>query len=179
MRSSDQSKDVFLKNHDKEIYTSKHDDIVLWLYKKLKSPEYIIKTFKIKDYKSHKVVIEYPIGSKSLVYADLALIYYYEKESEYALFVFNDPNCYYDPVKTNSEKRKFIGPYLKPLIIEANDIIYFEVKTSLNIGETVRQINHAKTKFYAKKWVVCSPPDLRVSTLVEQNIGYIPFILQK
>ncbi len=158
MRASDRIKsqgNMLNKLHDKQIYDTKHDRIVKWLYDALgknvcSAPHHIwaeiagdsaeVSGWRPEQY---KIVIEEPVYGPSQMpigFIDLAIYF------QYANFYTGE-----------------LSPTERRLI---------EVKSNVNIGETVRQI-----KYYGGpvNWLVCAPACDDVQLLREQGIGFIEY----
>lgn len=158
MRNSDKIKQqVFI---DDQIKSSSHDEIVIWLYEKLKNEEYVRSLLKIpKETKIElsKPSIEPPIiiDNYKMAYADIGIfIKLYTGK-------FN---------KRTDESGKWVDADEQYNTIMA----MFEVKTFVNIGETIRQINFVRAK-KDFKWFVCAPPFAQSGILEEQGIGFIEY----
>lgn len=177
MRNSDSQNEPFKNYHDKQVYDTKHDKIVVWAYEKLKDLE----TFKKLCLRNpsfetlgHAVEIETPIKNKKdyvLGYADLAVSLRYICGYSYYL------NGGY---KTHGEYNALTEENKLKCTKESDFSVlkfYFEVKTSVNIGETVRQINHfrAQTEALNIKWYVIAPAFSHSYVLEEQGIRFIEY----
>lgn len=163
MRSSDTAKGsmdfakTFHGSHDQQIGQSAHDEIVLWLYEKLNDQEFIFNNLDLsRDYKIKKIyrTIEQPLfasyrsGSKPGGFIDLAMRAEIVKEDD------ADIDRHYRFHRL------------------------FEVKTSVNIGETIRQIRYYSglgAGYADDKWYVCAPDFASKNILIEQGIGFIPY----
>lgn len=185
---SDEYKNHFQKSHDKQINDSKHDEIVLWLYSKLKDFNFVKKTIssehlnyrlskekfttsggqgerlekEILGYESN-VSIEKPLikDHKHVIgFADLSLSVTVFTLGEETKVMYSDRET---PIITEFESKG----YLKE--------IFFEVKSSVNVGETIRQINYYNANSGYKRWYLCAPPFAASSVIVEQGIGFIPY----
>lgn len=203
MRASDKSKiglNNILNSHDKDFGSDKHDEISMWLYQKLKTHDFLKTIIDQKDFefiKSTEVILEFPIHGRG--FADLVLIYRGKKN-----YLYNKSKTEYLYEKARSERMKikmdfdyvFLSkeevaekyPQKHGLDFESSffyespssfeDLIFFEVKTSINIGETVRQIryyNQLMAQHNKPKWFVCSPDKKYAEILKEQNIGFIEY----
>lgn len=198
MRASDQVKNVITSSHDKDIFSSKHDEIVVWLYDQLKSPlmnnpvlesildsnfnpdygysQYpwsFINTYGNQIINANKVdvKIEYPLTKRQqefvIGFSDLFLSVQIEnhlsQEDIDRLKISSDYKLY----KKCYEDTKWIQKYRISMGIE--------VKSVVNIGETIRQINYYKMNSSVYNWFVCAPQFPRSELLVEQGIGFIPY----
>ena len=153
MRQSDKLK------FDPDGSTSKHDEIVLWLYNKLNDPEFL-KKYIFKNYKYLNPVIvfkkiEFPIhgtdrrglstGVKGFV--DLAIKFDYEAE-----------------------------PYIEKGVshkIKGEDHFFFEIKTNVHVGETLRQIGFYTSS--TRNWFVVAPGNKYKDIFEEQGVNYIQY----
>ncbi len=152
MRESDKKNSPFLNSHDKQILNSDHDEIVLWLYRRISlENETGIRLIK-------RITGIRP-GAKILEVT---------KKIEYPL---------YDQRVGSYYKAPSIGGFAD-LAVTANKYCtgFVEVKTSVNIGETIRQINYYRQFENRGSWAVCSPPFKGSEVLEEQDIHFIPYI---
>ena len=151
MRSSDKKSDVLTNSHDRQIFDSKHDKILMWLFESLNSDEVFLKSIlglapDFKIYHVEKKIecpitkLDYAFKNRVMGFADMA-IYAYEEA--------NGNPC---------------------------SIVYIEVKSSVNIGETIRQINYYKSfQGPGARWLVCAPKFKGSEILLSQKIGFIEY----
>lgn len=183
MRSSDKAKGNILTNSfDKQIFDTKHDEIVVWLYSKLKTdlilvsevcginPDLILE---------HSVNIEHPIrcfNNRIRGFVDVALSVRFaalDKSGERMYWYFEHGRTYASKIK-ESLKHTVTCSSGDTLTAASDEISRnFEVKTSVNIGETIRQIGYYDTK---EPWYVCAPDFPHKDILIEQGIGFIPYV---
>lgn len=155
MRESDKYK------FDSDCQKPKHDEIVLWLYSKLDDQSFISEKIQplLNDFPGiiiKKKVLEAPIGTvdnrgvyKAIGFCDLLV------DIEY------DVECIYESGKRQIEKEK--GKLL------------FEIKTIVNVGETIRQIRYYNNGYAMKNWFVVAPGLTYEKLFKEQNIHYIEY----
>lgn len=178
MRASDKEKlfDLtgFKKGKDEE-HDSMHDEIVMWLYNKATSEGIgmlgllTVDTFcnEHKENKSGiriKRKIEHPLKTTVRTYRDTV-----EKIVGYVDLL----------IHIESDVEKLADKDRPTNYIETHDQnLLIEVKTKINLGETIRQINYYKS-FYAHyeniSWVVCAPGTTYKDVLIEQGIEYIEY----
>lgn len=148
MRNSDKSKQIVFM--DSQLASPNHDKIAIWLYKKLKSEDFVRSLgdfFKnLEKIKEIHVIFEPAINLSNqfaqyqkLAYADVGI----NIEME------------------NLARSKYIS-------------VLFEVKTNVNLGETIRQINFIR-QHKEFRWFVCAPAFSESNILLEQNIGFIEY----
>lgn len=179
MRASDQvgskpEKNILEATQDKEIYETKHDEILVWIYQEIDTnKELVNRLFKIQD--NDTIVrlqrtIEAPIlgldyrnNAIPIGFCDLRIIAFIKTELT--------P----EQIESNKKDDNRCTYWLS----EEERVIYFEVKTKINIGETIRQINFYKSKKHrsrwSERWFVVAPDSTHAKILEEQGIGFIPF----
>lgn len=193
MRTSDKVKtdSILTKTFDKQIFDTKHDEIVLWLYNALKNHgERFAKSIDLQKtlntyyyckrdylnickYKGIEVSIESPIyknGYKGPIicgFADICfkIKYVYFNSDE---FIENKiKNKKYGETE-NDIKRCYSGE-------QSFDLIgHVEVKSHINVGETIRQINYYRHQSMGESyWWVCASGAKYKEIFEEQGIGYI------
>lgn len=144
-----------------ELSSSKHDEILVWLYKKIKDGFLAQKIHKRLEYvKLLDLKIEKPIFGHARQYnvkmgfADLwAKIEVIDKK-----FVGNEIKQDWPQPPTIDDGRRELE-------------FYFEIKSSVNIGETIRQINY----YGQGPWIVCAPDFPNWELLTDNGIGFIPY----
>jgi len=165
MRESDRIKsggNLIERLHDKQIYDTKHDKIVKWLNfalsKNVYSSSHHIWQTSLGDgwgdwnLKEYKVYIEHPI------------------------YAWDDTRCQY-----SDRILGFADLAIKVKLETGHGTYsgwrYIEVKSRVNLGETIRQI-----KYYCegnpqllKLWRVCAPACDDSKILIEQGIGFIEY----
>ena len=172
MRESD--KEFFEKSHDKQIGLTLHDEILVWLNSEGKKDrgvwEKVVKPPEGSDLVSIKSKIECPLHIKAYQgnvikgFADFALVATvlrdydkrrYEEEVKWAIQENRPPEKRYQDV--------LVG--------------YVEIKTQVNLGETIRQINYYRATHEGQRahWSVCAPPFENSHILVEQGISFIEY----
>jgi len=154
---------------DGQIYDSLHDEIIVWLYNQLidfdsttiKSLEKASGFKFVKNNYYSDPIIEHVLFSKDkfrrpIGFADM--FQYFQSEKIY-----------------DQESESYVSE---------SKSIYFEAKTKVNLGDTVRQINYYTgnssefQSFYKKrpyKWVVVSSDDRYRKILKSQGIGFIKY----
>lgn len=166
MRKSDEVNTI--KSHDKQIFDSKHDEIVVWLYQKLKNPDWFnqnVFSWVKKNYSVIEMKEVIQIGKPKI---EKALIKtkrnYYGTSS--ATIGFADIALQYRVSLLYKQKSEIDNFY-----------VFFEVKSSVNIGETIRQINYYQDLDVEPigRWFVCAPEFDQSSILLEQGVGFIPY----
>lgn len=158
MRKSDEKKIGQNWFDNAEVKTQKHDQILSWLYKKILSNNET-KNFIFKgkyDESRHKVFceIEYPINVRSKGY---------------------------NPVKS---VKGFVD--IRVDLTELNDdhwltidSKFIEIKSFLNVGETIRQLKYYATlddMFGLENWIVCAPPHEDMEIIIEQGLRFIRYL---
>lgn len=146
MRASDQAKAQFERSHDQQIRQSQHDEVLKKLYRWLKSE-------KSDDFLSNGGAIK---------------------------IIEKDVQIEAPILSINRRDVKPIG-FADLLVImkfEKNKHtwhcrVYIEVKTSVNIGETIRQINYYGGNDEISSWYVAAPSFKEFDILNDQRIGYI------
>lgn len=169
MRRSDTIKSRLLENpHDTQIGESLHDEITLWLYSRIVKSRSLGKLITGTAYQkvdSFERLMEVPLWSRNrfpniVGFADLAVMAITTKEEKD------------EDDRSHKTERKELG--------------FVEIKTKINIGQTIRQINLYKTCIFrannyevinAQKWTVCAPPlsDALIQVLNEQDINFVPY----
>lgn len=161
MRTSDQLKGHNLDN------SSKHDEIVMWLYDGLKDRgwfDLMVQNFiKYEILKIESINIEFPYAGG---FVDLACCVKvsstYQIEEEFII--------------DGKKEKKWIDHKS-----ERDLLILFEVKTEIKLGETIRQINYyeSRTKRFnwelAPIWFVVAPGNKYENVLKEQGVHYIEY----
>ncbi len=176
MRVSDEVdkkfKETWDNDHTKEIKDTKHDEILIWLYKKLKEDDALcLNLCGIKEYISicnKKLFIEFPIskidyrgtGNKLIGFCDLALFL------EYKIKLTDEQIAHNLKIK---DSRYDFGYSDKETATA-----YIEIKSKVNIGETIRQINYYRS-FDNKIWAVCAPNFSSVDLLLDSGIKFINY----
>lgn len=171
MRTSDEIKDgPFAKSHDTQIGQSAHDKIMIWLFDALDTRKDLVEL--ITGVPANKIVslrktIESPVelfqynGPKIIGFVDLhlgAAYKYFYTEEDFAAYS-----------KERSEilrKEKFRLDYGYGNV---------EIKTSVNVGETIRQIKYYSQGGCKPRWTVCAPAFPQSRILVEQGIHFIEY----
>jgi hypothetical protein len=179
MRASDQNK--HFNSHDKQIYDSVHDKIVLWTYEKLKDKDWVYANILNKksllermedDLKSIKHGGSYHARGKELGEYELCLDTSIEapieksgyKFMEKIIVGFADLSLFIK-LTTKTDAGELCHLYER---------VNFEVKSSVNIGETIRQINYYSQ--HSSNWMVVAPPFPQSVVLEEQRIPFIPYM---
>lgn len=183
MRKSDEAQAPFPKSHDTQIYDTKHDEIVIWLYGKLKAePDAVLRlseNARLKEFKDAKDVrwelplVEVPLlqqgyrGTDMRVcgFADLGVAVNFEFKTEEEVFTRGE----WVPT----------GRFLTK-----SAAFFVEVKSKVNVGETIRQVRyyrHLRSSLAwdvntPSFWYVCAPPFAQSAILEEQGIGFIPYL---
>jgi hypothetical protein len=199
MRASDEINNNAIhkkSEYDKDVSSQKHDEIVLWLYKNIYPESNLFKSFVPKsvsenpNYVFLRLIkkIEHPItkrnynNSSAIVgFADLYICMVFERlwsEEDVQRYMKSSQYYYKNDVETvRSWKKAFSLHKL------------FEIKTSVNIGETIRQIkyysgnmdfrDYENDRGYGDEiqldWSVCAPDFKNKDILLEQNIGFIEY----
>ena len=202
MRKSDLIKGSFenfkYSTHDKDIGTSKHDEIVLWLYEKLKNQGNIAyffgkiehKELNINNYtvESWTIDMERPILKAPPPYRHHeapSIAGYWDLSCNIKLMrkhATKDKESILADYKRWGNKDIPSEEYIQATIEESrigNIRLNIEVKTNLNVGEVIRQI-----RFYESvdqyRWpqvsYVCAPPSNYSSVLKEQGIEFISYV---
>lgn len=169
MRKSDENKDPFSDSHDQQIGGIYHDKIVMWLYEILAWDFDTVSG--IVNIPPKKIVsvqreIETPLFSqnnwRTAGFADLKITasekYFYTEED----FRRNDSE-----IAEVMRKEKFC--------LE-RQVGFVEVKTSVNIGETIRQLNYYKSNGGNGRWTVCAPPTPYSKVLIEHGFHFIEYV---
>lgn len=173
MRISDGIKGRLLGNsHDKQISESAHDEITLWLYRKLQSDRGLIKLVTGTSYqklivKKSERHLEYPLHK--LNYRSFQIAGFADIAVEATIEEIDDRE------NDNGEIEEH-----KSLVWQFG---FIEVKSEINVGETIRQINYYKTLFIhsngsrekADRWSICAPASPYQKIFEEQNINFIPY----
>ena len=165
VRASDNVEPKSFK-YDNQIKSSKHDDICLWLSDKLKKegPSFIYSVFD-KDLFSSTTI---KAGPKVVWERQISGGSYGKKQA----LGFIDMSCEMSFKKNNIEEGEF--PYI-------NKLAFFEIKTSVNLGETIRQINYYRNNMESDYcgeeilWYVCAPKFGREDVLLDNDIGFIEY----
>lgn len=180
MRASDQKNSQFKNYHDQQIYDTKHDEITVWAYSKFKDAEFLKSIAKIKPERIEnlKVFIEHPVAVKNGhtlgfidVYAEFRScygVYYYSRSSP----PYNNESLSESEFNELPDDKK---PHYKKIENTSHSRLAIEVKTNVNIGETIRQINYLKDAANASKWFVVAPLFQGFDILEEQGIRFIPY----
>lgn len=152
MRASDDKKQTDVLKNDADIKTQKHDEIVVWLYEKLKDQSFLKQLLKNdeREIKDTKIVLEHPV-----------------LDSNYKNKVVGVIDLVLGCKIISSEESH-------PNYVRLN----FEIKSKFNLGETVRQIKYYKQFLYGEEgefWIVCCPPHPHMKILEEQGIKYIEY----
>lgn len=147
-----------------ELNSSKHDDILVWLHKKIKDG--LLADFLNENYdysKILKIEIEKPILRKDFKYNDYVA-------------GFADLHVEFEAIRKDAVGKVTKYSNGEETIDDGKRPInwFFEIKTSLNIGETIRQI-----KYYnydsSQTWFVCSPDSSKKNLLFENGISFISY----
>lgn len=174
-RSSDKIKAPFSGSHDSQITGTLHDEILMWLYDTLSRDISLVS--KITGVEQKVIVdvkkeIESPImgaaynGQVVAGFADLKVIarskyFYTDKEIKEA--------------QSRSEQEWV--EIMKKNKFEWNSAEGFvEVKSYVNIGETIRQLRYYQTAARRRmRWTVCAPKTPYQQALEEQGIHFIEY----
>lgn len=164
MRESDKNKDPFLTSHDQQITQTLHDEIVVWIYKKTEKPNDLVS--ELTGVSRENLIrverkLEFPFstfgygGSRYVKgFADLKIEGVFEEEAW---------------VKWEG-RPKTLEVYTR------SHSCFIEVKSFVNLGETIRQINYYKACPEGDgRWAVCAPPFAQSIILEEQGIKFIPY----
>ena len=195
MRASDQINSTIQKIFDKQIGTSSHDDIVLWLYSKIKNgdPNEVsdaLRLFDRKDIESKhwssetrndttyyrknikvvsiRPILEAPIGvggysnSRIIGFADLAVEINFSYESSTVESFISSEGVKENKIENHGNQSD-------------RCMCFVEVKTAVNVGETVRQIRYYQQGTGDYLWIVCAPAIPHVQILKDQGIGFIEY----
>lgn len=171
MRASDKqdSKSFGFSNEfDKQIYESKHDEIVVWLCKELTSLKTNTAQMILKAIKPPENARDLTIGLREL---------------EMPIFSRNQGRGimgFVDVATSISWKEPYVSEG-KDELMRFSFELYFEVKTKVNLGDTVRQVNYYKysasnLRDSRSKWIVVSPDDRYRQLLKDQGIGFIKYL---
>lgn len=197
MRESDRV-NQFQKSHDKQIYDTGHDKILMWLYDSKYATEQwamsLLKDDREIEPGSFRKRIEAPLMSANgyrktgvpIGFADLNISLNHKSILTKEQIAHNELIAKYKSVKTTNEERQEMRSLYANIEYNSHCFfidtlplyINFEVKTVVNIGETIRQINY----YLSKKenpdldmWYVVAPPFARSDVLKEQGIGFIEY----
>lgn len=182
MRSSDEIKNNAtihkINSYDKEISSEKHDEIVVWLFNQIEKDSTMFKKIFPKQmlndgwyFVKLEKYIEHPIGHNKIIgFSDLYFRMEFKKPPTEKEIEWNFENNY------KKISKDVIRSWHKQMFYN----FYIEVKTSLNIGETIRQIkyynSHIHTIHNEKTcWFVCSPEIKNKDVLLSQGIGFIKY----
>lgn len=180
--STDQGHEKFFKEFHAEPAPSAHDDIVVWLYNQMDRGNEIFDSIcKIDDtWDSVEISkkIEHPIMSDGGRYGNRKAIGF----ADLLILVDAKGKNTDEFVNSNIKSHLVRFPYEKPeddwfREKKRRDAIYIEVKTKVNIGETIRQINYYKANALGidSLWYVCAPAFSMSDILIEQGIGFIEY----
>jgi hypothetical protein len=181
MRASDSIKN----EHETQINTSLHDEILFWFYERLRSAKNPAAIFNLAEkyrYLKHDVQIEMPLyktGYKNngsvAGFVDIAAIGTFESYENFTVDKWR-----YE--RETGPKAELIGidpkdPSSVVLrgIYEMQFVHCFEIKSSVNVGETIRQITYYRQFSSDARWSVVAPPFPQSQILVEQGIRFIPY----
>ncbi len=161
MRGSDKEKNIFESSHDKQIGESLHDQILFWLYERAKDEKFAaMLTGQKKPVVGIKREIERPLrmsnygGTHIKGFIDLQISTAQEEKDEW---------------EDNEGKSK-------TSVFKEWRSCGVEIKTSVNVGETIRQINYYhQCQDRPNRWAVCAPDFPRTEVLEEQGIIFIPY----
>jgi len=85
-------------------------------------------------------------------------------------------------IKTITDNQKIIDDIVSDnsCVVESSLACFIEVKTKLNLGETIRQINYYRHNSMYRdsrncRWIVCCSEDKHKQILEEQDIGFIHY----
>jgi hypothetical protein len=145
-----------LKGHNLD-NSSKHDEIVLWLYNKLKDEEFckneLFPNFEVECKKIDNIEIEFPIFGYPASF--------FRGTGSRKLIGFADLKCslsYNEGSKAN---------------------IYFEIKTKINVGEVLRQIKYYcsqdNIRQDTKVWIVVAEGNQYKDILRNEGVHYIEY----
>ena len=164
MRASDQA-NQFNKSHDKQIYDTEHDRIVIELHTRLKTNREFLNEVTRKGVldETPKIEIESAIMGRRYDnrfvagFADIKIMAKW---------------------KTGETRERKATRYGEEDWIEhLEDWVtsYIEVKTSVNFGDTIRQIKYycGNGEGHHTDWLVCAPSLSQHEVLLSQGIGYI------
>lgn len=127
-----------------ELSSSKHDEILIWLHAQINSNGFLQKQINsgFEVGQIQKIEIERPIMRGSSIVG------------------FADLSATFD-----------VWPKGQGFDFRQSIVFLFEVKTKVNLGETIRQI-----KYYGgQNWFVCAPDFPNKNLLYENDIGFIPY----
>ena len=169
MRVSDSIKNNLPKSaaYDKQIYDDKHDEHVVSIYESIKNGSmnlggYLVgyfgehpnaywakNVFAVTD--TNKAVIELPIENQA--YKGKQIIGFVDVATEVEV------EWYCDEDEKNWKQKV---------------PVYIEVKSKINVGETIRQIKYYKSSCRdGSIWMVAAPGNLHSKLFEEQGIGYL------
>jgi hypothetical protein len=165
MRKSDEKKGPNFGDRDPQIFSSLHDQIVVWLFKKIEKDKTLAHKIagappgKLQEV---RIVLEAAIGSARYGggnfiagFADLKVTVVQQVKEKYREYEGG-------PEKTETYQKHTTG--------------FVEVKSSMNIGETVRQINYYRTFESGRgRWTVCAPKFPHAAILASQDIDFLEY----
>lgn len=172
MRSSDTFSDSGktvdkINSHDRQIFDTKHDEILMWLYDQISSkPDFLTNLLRLKPGETvanSKIHIEFPLRKETW-------------RGNYSAAGFVDLALYGNVNKVLT-KEQLEHNIKDPGFYELTRVEWamFEVKTAVNLGETLRQIHYYSTIVPNLIWYVCAPAFHRKEILNSQGIGFIEF----
>ena len=184
-RKSDEIKGAGFDTHDRQIFETGHDQIVVWLYEKLKL-EAVRDWFINGELADRKFHVYEDVGERSLKRRVVETVYVDNLDIKIEHpFVVQQYRGH--AVKGFVDLAAFASIFAKDNKGEVHAVgrveIYVEVKTSVNIGETLRQMAFYKTLVEPiheggstlRIWAVCAPPFGHAGILKEQGIRFIPY----
>ena len=179
MRNSDERKNPFEKSHDRQIGGDLHDRILTWLYESLDWDTDSIET--ITGWPSDKILkikkeIETPFYKSS--YSGKSVIGFADLKVSVLVKIAYTPSDYKELEKfyTPEEAKGVIKEMKKEKFRTEWIQGYVEIKSSVNLGETIRQIKYYdQSNSGRQRWTVCAPRFPGVQILEEQGIGFIEY----
>lgn len=145
-----------------ELSSSKHDEILIWLHGKIKDNfiAQILNKERFEYVKLTSIEIEKPIFGVGRQY-DV-------KKG------FADLFARVEVIDKSLAGKEIKQDWPRPPTIDDGKChldFYFEIKSKVNIGETIRQV-----KYYGgDNWFVCAPDFPHKDLLLENNIGFVPY----
>lgn len=168
-------------SHDTQIKDTVHDEIMVWLYGKIKNdhrflcdlfprrPSDIIDDIKVR--------IEHPIQSLNKMGVSISGFVDLNVNVFFKYILDEDTIKYNTEVEAYYEKHGRYEYCKEPKANGRYEELNIEVKSNVNIGETIRQI-----KYYSYgplnsdiPWAVCAPDFANKSILIDQGIKFIEY----
>lgn len=166
MRASDQFNNSFEKSHDQQIGNTLHDEIVMWLYARLKRDRKLVSELTgvpCSEIVETSARIEAPIEGASTWRTPSATIGFADLKVSAGVkaIYLND-----DDTPTGEEGVSW----------SRSASMHIEVKSKVNLGETIRQINYYCSKASGRlRWAVCAPAFEGSEILEEHGIAFIEY----